>query len=278
MEMESLNMQSVFFRGPRFVVISLVCSAVIPACWSLAIPNSYSKPVQSLFQEAQATSGRPILINTVPPSSSQAFQGTTNGEADRMVITVKAGISGDYDDALLAHELLHVILNNKRFAAGGDLTPSGSRDPQRAALSAGIRLVNSCFPDELIDRESVKRGLKPQLLLDRQIELTIEGTSQLKMNEEESWPDNVRNVEAVRLFCLAKRLDMQKRHRIEQSVSRAFGKSIMTREQQLLARFKGRYCQLTQPAACYRLTVELRNAAGLKGDIQLYNPKSHLLE
>lgn len=271
-------MKSVFCRATRFVVISFGCSAVIPACWSLAIPNSYSKSVQNLFQESQATSDRPIFINTVSASSSQAFQGTTNREADRIVITVTAGISRDYDDALLAHELLHVILDNKGFAAGGDLTPSGSRDPQRTALDIGIRVVNSCFSDELIDRESVKRGLKPQLLLDRQIKLTIEGTSQWKTNEEESWPDNVRKVEAVRLFCLAKRLDMQKRHRIEQNVSRGFGKSIMTREQQLLVRFKGRHCQLTQPEACYRLTVELRNAAGLKDDIQLHNPKSHLLE
>ena len=273
-------MKSVLYRATRFVVMCLVCSASIPACWSSQIPKSYSKSVHNLFQEAQATSARPIIINPVPPSSSQAlaFQGTTDGQPDRVVITVTAGISRDYDDAVLAHELLHVILNDNRFAAGGDLTPSGSRDAQRTALSMAIRFVNSCFSDELIDRESVKRGLKPQLLLDRQIKLTIEGTSQWKTNEGESWPDNVKNVEAVRLFCLAKRLGVQKRHMIEQKLSRGYGKTIMTREQQLLARFKGRHCELTKAEACYQLALELRNAAGLKGDIQMHNPISQLLE
>ena len=120
--------------------------------------------------------------------------------------------------------------------------------------------------------------LKPQLLLDRQIKLTVEGTSQQKANEEESWPDNVKNVETVRLFCLARRLPIQKRRMIEQTVSRVFGKTIMAHEEELLARFKSRRCELTNPEACYKLTLELRNASGLKDDIQMHNPKSNVLE
>ena len=183
---ESLDMNLVFHRATWFVMVCIVCSGVVPGCWSSEIPKGYSKSVQSLFHEAEAASARPILIKQVPSSSTQAFQGATDMQPDRVAIAVTAGISRDYDDAVLAHELLHVILNVKRFAAGGDLTSSGSQDPQVKGLSLGMRFVNSCFPDELIDRESVKRGLKPQLLLDRQIQLTIEGTSQLTTDQEES--------------------------------------------------------------------------------------------
>jgi hypothetical protein len=58
----------------------------------------------------------------------------------------------------------------------------------------------------------------------------------------------------------------------------ALGSSIVDREKKLMTRFKGRSCQIDQTEECYQLTLQLRDAAGLKGVIHMRNPKTHALE
>ena len=263
------------------LALALGCPSALPYCWCSAIPSAYSKSVQVLFKKVQATSSRPIIVTTIPPSGPKPFQGQTNADAKGIEITVTAGVSRDYDDALLAHELLHVILNNRGFAAGGMTLPSrsGPRDHElEGALNAVVGWLNSCFSDELIDREMRKRALKPKLLLDTQVEWTIQGVSAYGQSEGESWPEAVKNVEALRLFCLAKRIPEPSMRKTEDQLKRGFGPGVMDREKKLIARFKSRSCQLSQPDACYKLTLQLRDAAGLKGEIQMRNPKTRVLE
>ncbi len=189
-----------------------------------------------------------------------------------------AGVSRDYDDALLAHELFHVILNNRGFAAGGAPVTSTSGTRDFDLLNNVVDFLNSCYSDELIDREMVKRGLKPKLLLDRQVEWTTQMASAYERNEAESWPEIGKNGQAVYLFCLAKRIPEQSMRMVENKLKLAFGSSILNRENNLIAKVKGRRCQVNQPEACYHLTLQLRDAAGLKGLIYMRNPKTHALE
>jgi hypothetical protein len=253
-------------KGALLLTLWLV-SPLLPNCRGAEIPDTYSKPVQELFKEAQATSSRLIILKAIPSKPLQPLQGHTNGDPDRIEITITAGVSRDYDDAVLAHELLHVILNNKGFTAGGVTLPSkaGPRAPEiEGALDTMVDVLNSCFSDELIDREMVKRGLKPGLLLDRQIEGTIQGASAYEKDEGESWPNTVKNGQAVILFCLAKRIPEKTMLRVEAKLQPAFGRTVMDREKDLVSRFKGRICDIGKPEACYQLTVQLRNEAGLK--------------
>ena len=256
------------------LALGLVCASALPDCWSSTIPSTYSKSVQGLFKEAQATDARPIIVKTIP-SSPGFLQGHTNGEADRIEITVMAGVSRDYDDALLAHELFHVILNSRGFADGG-APVTGTTDFD--LLNKVVNNLNSCFSDELIDREMVNRGLKPKRLLDKEVEWTLQRASAYERNEVESWPEMGKKGQAVRLFCLAKRIPEQSRRKVENRMKPALGSSIVDREKKLMTRFKGRSCQIDQTEECYQLTLQLRDAAGLKGVIHMRNPKTHALE
>jgi hypothetical protein len=192
-----------------------------------------------------------------------------------------AGVSRDYDDALLAHELFHVILNSKGFAGGGAAMPSasGSRDAEiDKALNDLVSVLNSRFPDELIDREMVTIHLKPRVLLDTGVEQTMKVASAFGRNEGESWPLAAKNGQAVVMFCLAKRIPESTMRLLEGKMRFGLGSSILDRESKLIARFQGRRCQINQPEACYHLTLQLRDAAGLKGLIQMRNPKTHVFE
>jgi hypothetical protein len=267
-------------RAALLLTLGLFSPLALPDCWSSTIPSTYSKSVQDLFKRAQATDARPIIVKTIP-SSPQPLQGHTNGEADRIEITVMAGVSRDYDDALLAHELFHVILNSRGFADGGATVPytSGPPDPElNSALNSIVHVLNSCFSDELIDRETAKIHLKAKLLLDTEVEQTTKMGSAYGRNEGELWPEAAKNGQAVVLFCLAKRIPEPSMRTVEDKLKFGLGPGILDRESKLIAKFKGRRCQINQPDACYHLTLQLRDAAGLKDLIHMRNPKTHSLE
>ncbi len=266
-----------------FRVGIIVLALLVLQCWPSDAPN-YSKRIQALLGEVKAVTDKQIIIKTIP-ATPQALQGHSNEFTDRIVITIMSGVSPDYDDALLAHELFHVILNSRGFAGGG--IPSqdsdagiAEADRQRVdqALAYFAHQINSCFSDELIDRETLKRGFNPKLLLDKSVEWTVEQSAAYEANEGDEWPDLGKKGQAAVLFCLSKRLSVASMHRIETALEPKLGLSIFQLERKLALQFRGNRCDINEPDACYQLTLQLRNATGLKGIILLRNPRTSVLE
>ncbi len=261
------------------VRLAVIGFLLFTQCWSTPIPSSHSKRIQTLLREAQASTSLPIVIKLVPVSlSPRKFQGHTNYEERQIVVTAGMGVSPEYDEAILAHELFHVVLNNKHFAAGAKPVPytlqnnGKGRDLVDEALPTIASGLNSCFSDELIDREMMKHGFRPQLLLEREINETVQGANGFEPNEGDSWPDLVRHGQAMIFFCLAKRIPIQSMRDLEKKLRPIDGSTILDLEHKLIARFRGQKCQIDKPTACYKLTLQLRDAAGLKGIIVLRNP------
>ena len=242
-----------------------------------------SPALQNLLREAQSGSSVPIRIETYTPDPSKpaAFQGQTWYRADKIEINVASGVSKSYDEALLAHELFHVVLHNKGFNPGVTLARGyvipGLTAPDTNRFLAPIGTgVNSCFPDELIDRETAKRGFKPALLTDLQAEETLAG---LKKSADQRIPVSdplAQRGNAVNLFCLGLRRPSS--IQAIDKVADAWSPEIAKKERALRRQFAGSRCHFDDPKGCYALTVRLRDAAGFKGMIALKNPSTSNLE
>src|SRR5689334_9993256 len=80
---------------------------------------AHSTRVQKLLRRLQAaisTYGK-SRQNSFKTTEIRQFQGSTNYTEDgRIEIHVPPPVSADYDDAVMAHELMHVILNARGFA------------------------------------------------------------------------------------------------------------------------------------------------------------------
>jgi hypothetical protein len=272
----------------RFVSITtLIWLLLVSQCWPS--DAGYSLRIQKLLKEAraaEATAGnRSITFETT--TDLEGLQGGTNYSDGRIVIKIPPASSPEYDDALKAHELTHVILNARGFAgvglaadpkAGAAFVGTGISDTTRQHMldHMGV-MLSSCFPDELIDRETTKRGFKPGLLLQRDMEGTIKVYSSLPNNYEHAAEIEKHN-QALHDFCLLRRLSKPLRLKCEKATELKEGPSIDMLRKRLLETFAGKRCEIDKPDACYRLTLELRGAAGLKGVILLPKPKTWEME
>ncbi len=239
-----------------------------------------SLTLQKLLREAESGSSVPIRIEayTPDPSKPAAFQGQTRGyDTDEIEIHVASGVSKSYDEALLAHELFHVVLHNKGFNPGVKLFPGyvipRTSEPDTDRFLAPIGTwVNSCFPDELIDRETAKRGFRPVLLTDLQAKETLTAMKK-SVDQRTSISDPLaQRGYAVVQFCLGLRhpSSMQAIDKLSDTLSPETAKT----ERALRRQFAGSRCHFNDPKGCYALTVRLRDAAGFKGMIALKNPST----
>ena len=235
-----------------------------------------SLALQKLLREAQSGSSVPIRIETYTPDPSNpaAFQGQTRYDPDEIEIHVASGVSKSYDEALLAHELFHVVLHNKGFNPGVKLAPGyvipGLSTPDTDQRLAPIgSWVNSCFPDELIDRETAKRGFRPALLTDLQAKEALTGMKKLADQRMSISGPLAQRGNAVQLFCLGLRRpsSIQAIDKLADALSPEIAKT----ENALRRQFAGSKCHFDDPKGCYALTVQLRDAAGFKGMIVLKN-------
>jgi len=135
--------------------------------------------------------------------------------------------------------------------------------------------INSCFNDELIDRETLKRGFQPKLLLDKSRDETLQMAVNFEPNEGEEWPDVVKKGTAVLLFCHSHRVSATSMKQYWAALKPKYGKTVFDYEKALEAKFRGKRCQMNDPVGCYALTLQLRDSADLKGVIMLRNPQTH---
>ena len=268
---------------------TIVWLLLVSQCWPS--DAGYSQRLRQLLKDAQtaeveAGTHRPITFET--STDLRGLQGATNYTDDgRIVIKIPPASSPEYDDALKAHELTHVILNARGFAGVGL-----AADPKAGAVFVGTDIsgtkrqhmldlmgvvLSSCFPDELIDRETTKRGFKPELLLKRDMEAGIRMYSSLPNNYEYAAEVEKHN-QALHDFCLLRRLSKPLRLKFESATELKEGPSIDMLRKRLLETFAGKRCEIDKPEACYQYTLELRGAAGLKGVILLPKPKTWKME
>lgn len=268
----------------------LACLLLVSQCWpSDAV---YSLRIQKLLKEARAAeaTGRNWPIGFVTSSDTRQFLGFTNYTEDRRIeINIPPLTSPDYDDSLKAHELTHVILNARGFAGvffgefGQYVAPNvadlfdGARAWRPLIHDAAIGL-NFCFSDELIDRETRKRGFNPNLLLQKETAGRLLGFASLQASYE-SQPDIEKRHQALQDFCFLKRLSNAPNLRVsmlkyETATQSKMGPSIDMLRKRLLETFEGKRCEITKPEPCFPLTLQLRGAAGLKNVILLPKPQT----
>jgi hypothetical protein len=279
----------------RFVFCQLViCMLMVSAAW--ASDSAYSPRIQKLLREARAAEAkygknRPISFKTTEIGQFQGFSDLTKD--DRIEIHIPPRIAPDYDDAILAHELMHVILNARGFAGAidkGEFEPylapnaralfgtSYTAAMKQAALYDTIVKLNFCFSDELIDRETAKRGFNPDLVLQKEMERRLQSLSSLHESYENR-PDVEKHHQALGEFVFLNRLSRSPKLkasmlRYENISGPKLGPDVEMLRNRLLDTFKGRRCDITKPEDCYRLTLELRGAVSLKGVVLLPKPKT----
>jgi hypothetical protein len=234
--------------------------------------GKWSPAIQELIADAQSGSSVPIRIETfhLDVSKMVAYQGQTSYGDDAINMRVGAGVSKDYDEALLAHELFHVILSNK-----GASTRHVGENPHYNTISrseigsAGTR-VNSCFTDELIDRETAKRGFKPGLLTDLEAKWVLAALERRTNNAYRISEPVLQRSDAVKLFCLGLRhpSSEQRIDKLLDTVSPGTAKA----ERELRRKFNGVRCEFDDPKGCFALAVRLRDAAEFQDFIALKNP------
>lgn len=244
--------------------------------------SKYSPQIQALLNEAQSGAPVPIHIEMriLAPGEPEPLQGNTRHMPDGIFISVVSGISKDYEEALLAHELFHVILSNKKFDAGFGLKesyqiPYMTLEDSIQSLHAIGTYLSSCFPDELIDRETAKRGFKPELLTERQAALILNQLNDGSIPQDAAIKKAsiMQNGAGLVLFCLARRhgnLPMDEIDKGEALVS----PGIVKAEKELLKNFGKAQCEIDDPKGCYALALKLRDAIGLNGILYLTNPYS----
>ena len=266
---------------------TIIWLLLVSQCWPS--DAAYSPRIKKLLKEAQAAeakAGTNRPISFVTSTDIGSFQGDTTYDG-QIVIRVPPASAPEYDDALKAHELTHVILNARGFAGVGLAADPNAR---AAFVGTGISaatgqqmlhdmgvVLNSCFPDELIDRETRKRGFKPELLSKRTMEGSIKQYSALPNNYEYAAEIEKRN-QALNDFCLLIRLSQPLRLKYERATELKEGPSIDMLRKRLLETFAGKRCEIDKPNACFPLTLQLRGAAGLKGVILLPKPETWEME
>ena len=239
-------------------------------------PKSYkdSPAVAKLRREAQSV--QPLPIKDIPtPYGTGETQGTNLQSADGKSWEVyhMVGPSENYNYALVAHELTHIILNSKGLGTLFRVKPNQGEEVENVLQHIGRVIGPDCFPDELIDRETAKRGFHPLLLMERQMQLEEQGLAvDVKPGDLEVSPDLNRTFEAATLFCIGRRLPAKTMNSFERRVERIYGPTIMDRERKLTKQFAGQRCHIDDAIGCFKLKLKLRDALKLHDLIVFRNP------
>lgn len=250
-----------------------------PAAATPVAPTLRSPRILKLLEKAKSVSRGPISIFPMPYGAGerQAYNTQLGGNEGFEIHAMEAPSSdyADYNDALLAHELGHVILISKGFPNGAyRVLKSEGLESDRALNVIARQIGPDCFPDELIDRESVKQGFHPELLVQRQMELTEQGLAAFEIGEMETSSHLSKEFEALKLFCIGKRIPAQSLRDFEGRVEVKYGPTIMARERTLSKQFRGKWCRLGDPSGCFELVLKLRDASKLHGYIAFRNPST----
>jgi len=104
------------------------------------------------------------------------------------------------------------------------------------------------------------------------MQLTEQGIADFSPGEFEESPDLNRTFEAVKLFCMGKRLPTKTMSSFEGRIDRIYGPTIMERERKLSRQFAGQRCHIEDAAGCFKLILKLRDALKLHGLISFQNP------
>jgi hypothetical protein len=258
--------------------VAITCLLLLSEGWPQ--DASYSKRVQKILADARAAlvAASDARTLTIEPTStlglSQDAQGDTAYYFFRIVITVHFRTAPEYDDALVAHELTHVILNSRKFVGGAQPSPQSKTlvPGDRELLKTDATRLISCFPDELIDRETTARGFKPALINDM-----TEGFRKLadaQPNLDEGYSDILKRLQAMLNFCVLKRMSNADRVKFKSLIATKMGPSVSKYTQDLITEFGDKRCVITDPSGCYQLTRQLRHAAGLDAVFNLCTPNS----
>jgi hypothetical protein len=184
-----------------------------------------------------------VEIVTPEPGSADDYLGRTFFRDNEIVVNVTTSSSKDYDEAMRGHEYFHIILHNKGFVSKtwvppsyqlDDLTPEASRD-----VLTNLQInIPSCFLDELIDRETSKRGLKPEIINERSERSTrrLAESAALAPAPALRTQPTVQKAMALGLFCLAIRKRTFSMDAIEHAVG-AMNSAIVIQERQLVNQF-----------------------------------------
>ncbi|MGD0760585.1 MAG: hypothetical protein ABR921_16920 [Candidatus Sulfotelmatobacter sp.] len=127
-----------------------------------ALPRfRYSKRLQRLLDRAESASKVPIRFTQLPAN----FPNTSATEATRQerVIALRVGMGAALEENAIAHELFHIILQGRGFAAMVHVSEAKVQGDARWLPELGYT-ITSCVDDALIDRRMANLGFDPKVL------------------------------------------------------------------------------------------------------------------
>jgi hypothetical protein len=236
---------------------------------------------------AKGKAGEHRQLRFVTPADTGILEGSVSYNSEIVITIPPPSGSQDYDEAIKAHELFHIILNSRGFAGIGFSAPASAAmlfppNMRQSVMQEGGLLnrvaisLNSCFPDELIDRETAKRGFKSQLVPQKEMNGKIQSSQLIHGNETSL--DLVKRGQGLQDFCLLNRLSETEKLKYESATELKMGPSEDAYRKRLLETFQGKRCEFSDPEGCHQLTLQLREASGFKDVIHLHKPQTGEVE
>jgi len=137
--------------------------------------NQTSKRLQKLFRRASSSTALPIRFTQLPTEvNNTSLVTATKAE---YIVALGKNLDHEEEENAIAHELYHIILQSKGFAAEVH-TPEGA-PPLMMTIGSTI---TSCVDDAVIDRRMAKLGFKPELL-------NHDAAQQMRLNPPNFSPD-----------------------------------------------------------------------------------------
>jgi IrrE N-terminal-like domain len=120
-------------------------------------PDLVSTMLSRLFDEARKSTSRSIRFTQLPPGvpNTSAVETTIS----EYVVALRTGLDSEERKSSVAHELSHVVLQGKGFAAQVAV-PNGA-PPLLKQLGFTI---TSCVDDALVDKMVSEKGFRPEVL------------------------------------------------------------------------------------------------------------------
>jgi hypothetical protein len=271
------------------IATMITCLLLVSQCCAADLAPKHSK-IEKLIEEVngakdEAGEHRNIVFVT---KAATYLEGNVDYESEIIVTVPPPSGSQDYDDAIKAHELFHIILNSRGFAGIGFSSPASAADLFPPSMRLDVMRnggllnqvagsLNSCFSDELIDRETAKRGFKSQLLPQKEMNGKIQLAERMS-GTFETYPDLVKRGQALQDFCLLNRLSETEKLKYESATESMMGPSEDGYRKTLLQNFKGKRCEFGDPDGCHQLTLQLRQGSGFSNVIHLRKPKTGEME
>jgi hypothetical protein len=123
-----------------------------------ALPsNQRSQRLLSVFREASRSTKLPIRFTELPEGAINTSVVETTDE--ERIVAVRQDLNHQQEENTLAHELFHILLQGKGFAATVQI-PQGAP----SVMSVLGFTITSCVDDAVIDRRMSKLGFEPEVL------------------------------------------------------------------------------------------------------------------